>query len=247
MCAYFFFFLLPFSGQVTRADSGIESKPVVLAPPPKSQRAQDQRCYCGLEISQTIPYEVLDIDDLVDVNFVKQGMPGYLNREVMVGDRLLSIDGRSVEHISLDELHGMLRGTLHSTVEISLVSGNDSRHSFTINVLRHRFHEFDDRRAKYAKDSYEIIEEDLGPGQVASPAKAQVLAKFTMDSPHICTKLQSFSPCILSVLSLVLSCVFACTSPECTFTVHENPFPLRHRLQGENGGWECLLKSSQRT
>ena len=106
-----------------------------------------QGCYCGLEMSQTIPYEVLAIDDLIDTNFTPQGMPGYLNRDVKIGDRILSIDGHAVgEHVSLDEIHSMLRGRLHTTIEIRLASRSDPSDQFTIAVLRHRFHEFDGMR-----------------------------------------------------------------------------------------------------
>ena len=98
-------------------------------------------------MSQTIPYEVLAIDDLIDTNFTPQGMPGYLNRDVKIGDRILSIDGHAVgEHVSLDEIHSMLRGRFHTTIEIRLVSRSDPSDQFTIAVLRHRFHEFDGMR-----------------------------------------------------------------------------------------------------
>ena len=61
---------------------------------PEEKAFKAHRCYCGLEMSQTIPYEVLAIDDLIDTNFTPQGMPGYLNRDVKIGDRILSIDGQ---------------------------------------------------------------------------------------------------------------------------------------------------------
>jgi len=103
----------------------------------------DRNCYCGLEVSDHAPYRVLAIDDLTDPYFVVQGMPGYSNPTVMPGDRIVSIAGKSVEHISLQELHGLLRGHLHSTVDIVLARHDNPSDLYRITVLRHRFHEFD--------------------------------------------------------------------------------------------------------
>ena len=47
------------------------------------------------------------IDGLVDNRFVKQGDPGYSNPIVHVGDRILAVDGRPAEHVSVQELHGV--------------------------------------------------------------------------------------------------------------------------------------------
>ena len=52
----------------------------------------------------------MQVDDLVDVNMVRQGSPGYSNSIVEVGDVFVSVDGRDVQGSSLDELHHMLRG-----------------------------------------------------------------------------------------------------------------------------------------
>jgi hypothetical protein len=103
----------------------------------------DQNCYCGLEVSDHAPYRVLAIDDLTDPYFVVQGMPGYSNPTVVPGDCMVSIAGKSVEHISLQELHGMLRGHLHSTVDIVLARYDNPSDLYRITVLRHRYHEFD--------------------------------------------------------------------------------------------------------
>ena len=53
------------------------------------------------------PHAVVAIDGLVDNRFVKQGDPGYSNPIVHVGDRILAVDGRPAEHVSVQELHGI--------------------------------------------------------------------------------------------------------------------------------------------
>ena len=64
-------------------------------------------CFAGLEVTKQLPHAVVVIDDLVDKRFVKQGDPGYSNPIVHVGDRILSVDGRPAEHVSVPELHGI--------------------------------------------------------------------------------------------------------------------------------------------
>lgn len=91
---------------------------------------------CGLEVSDHAPYRVLAIDDLTDPYFSLQGMSKYSNPAVMPGDQVISIAGKSVEHHSLQELHGLLRGHLHSTVKIVLARQHDISIKYKITVLR---------------------------------------------------------------------------------------------------------------
>ena len=54
------------------------------------------------------PHKVVAIDDLVDQHFVGQGQMGYSNASVQIGDRIIAVDGRPAEHVSVSELHGIL-------------------------------------------------------------------------------------------------------------------------------------------
>ena len=62
----------------------------------------------------------MQVDDLVDVNMLRQGEPGYSNEVVTPADSILSIDGRDAQWVSLPEIHNMLRGkwpALGSSIE----------------------------------------------------------------------------------------------------------------------------------
>ena len=96
----------------------------------------------GLQLSKHRPHAVLQVEDLVDLNFVVQGQPGYANEEVGVGDLILRIDSNDVTHVTFAELHRWLRGDLHSVVQIELRNPR-SGSEYTVHVRRHRFHEFD--------------------------------------------------------------------------------------------------------
>jgi len=101
----------------------------------------------GLQISKDWPHSVSEVDDLVDVNSVPQGHPGYCNAEVRVGDLILEIDSQDVRNMPLAQLHQLLSGRLYSVVQITL----QQQHSgdvYNVRVLRHRIHEFDSAAAK---------------------------------------------------------------------------------------------------
>ena len=113
--------------------------------------------FVGLVVSKELPHAVAKVDDLVDINSVPQGQPGYSNAEVRVGDLILEIDGQDVRNMPLAQLHQLLSGTLYSVVQITLQQ-RQSGVVYTVRVLRHRFHEFDSAAAKprlpkFAKDS----------------------------------------------------------------------------------------------
>lgn len=55
--------------------------------------------FLGIEVSKEPPHRVLEIDDLLDANCVRQGEPGYSNTEVLPGDRLIAIDGKPAERV----------------------------------------------------------------------------------------------------------------------------------------------------
>ena len=66
----------------------------------------------GLDLSYHHPHVVLQVEDLVDVNFVVQGQPGYANEAVCVGDLILRVDGSDCTDVTFTELHQLLRGDL---------------------------------------------------------------------------------------------------------------------------------------
>ena len=76
--------------------------------------------------------------DLIDTHMVRHDAPGYANPQVSPGDRILEIDGRSAEHLTMEALHDMLSGELHSSVKI-LLKGPTGL-VYEIVVLRHHFH-----------------------------------------------------------------------------------------------------------
>jgi len=92
--------------------------------------------FCGLEVTKEPPNSVILVDDVLDVNGMRQGEPGYSNPEITPGDRILTIDGRAAEHVSTNELHSFLRGSLHSVVEIGLAHPVTSE-TYTVHLSRH--------------------------------------------------------------------------------------------------------------
>jgi len=54
----------------------------------------------------------------------------------------LQVDGRDAEHVTLDTLHSMLKGPLHSTVLLSLARA-DTGEPYVVEALRHGKHSFD--------------------------------------------------------------------------------------------------------
>jgi len=98
--------------------------------------------FLGLRLSADLPHAVQEVDDLADKNSVVQGQPGYCNEDVHVGDLVLEIDGCDVTGLSIAELHELLRGEIHTLVHITLKRRRGEA-VYAVEVLRHRFHEFD--------------------------------------------------------------------------------------------------------
>jgi hypothetical protein len=80
--------------------------------------------FTGLEVTTTPPHSVLAIYDLVDKNGLRQGTQNYGNEHVEVGDRLLAVDGKPVEHIPVEALHGE---TVHLFILLSPCSISNTR------------------------------------------------------------------------------------------------------------------------
>lgn len=54
----------------------------------------------------------MQVEDVVDINMVCQGEPGYSNEDISFGDLILSVDGVDAQAVPLSELQDMLRGIL---------------------------------------------------------------------------------------------------------------------------------------
>ena len=111
-----------------------------LEQPSAKQEIQEEG-FLGLLVTKDLPYAVAEIGDLVDVNSVVQGMPGYSNEDIVPGDLILRLDGRDVTNLSRSNLHKQLRGEIYSTVDITL-RRRESGIVYTVRVLRQRHHEF---------------------------------------------------------------------------------------------------------
>ena len=99
--------------------------------------------FIGLQVSEQPPHTIRSIDDLVDMNFVRHDQHGYSNPRIFPGDRILQVDGINAEHIHLGALHKMLKGPLHSVVNLSLARA-DSEERYSVSAIRHGFRSFDD-------------------------------------------------------------------------------------------------------
>jgi hypothetical protein len=58
---------------------------------PNSQVHQTIGGHIGLEVTTELPHAVVAVQDLVDNNFVKQGVAGYSNEHVLPGDQILEV------------------------------------------------------------------------------------------------------------------------------------------------------------
>jgi uncharacterized coiled-coil protein SlyX len=107
---------------------------------PSKLSGRQHQGYIGLRLSPDPPHAVVEVDHLTDEKGVVQGLPGYANKPVQRGDILLSVDGKDTTGLSLDGIHGLLKGDLLTTVQLSLGRGEDC---VCVKVMRHRFHEFE--------------------------------------------------------------------------------------------------------
>ena len=92
--------------------------------------------FVGLEVTKSRPFVVRAVDHLLDECYVPQGQPGYANAIVNPGDKLLLVDGVSVEEADVRGLHALLGGDLHSLVEL-VFSRKQSGDRYRIRVRRH--------------------------------------------------------------------------------------------------------------
>jgi len=113
----------------------------------RSGESQDKKMpafepgFVGLMVSPGPPHAVGAVHDLVDTKGVVQGAPGYHNELVDVGDFIMSINNQAVQRLLVDDLHELLRGELHSAVEIVL-QRKKTKAFYSVKVLRHRKNEY---------------------------------------------------------------------------------------------------------
>ena len=118
---------------------------VTAAAEAKRKPFRTEEGFLGLVVTTEMPHAVARVVDLVDVNSVRQGTAGYCNEEVCVGDLIIKIGDQDVTSVPLAKLQRLLRGELHSKVEITL--SRQGKHAtaetvYSVLVLRHRYHEF---------------------------------------------------------------------------------------------------------
>ena len=104
--------------------------------------------YVGMEVTKRPPFVVLAVDDLMDAGGVLQGQPGYANEDVRPGDKLLRVDGTSVEATTVKQLHDLLGGSMHSLVDLAF--SRTGGEEYNIRVQRHGLHEHDRRESPRA-------------------------------------------------------------------------------------------------
>jgi hypothetical protein len=84
------------------------------------------------------------VHDLLDRDGHHHDAPGYSNPRIAPGDRILRVDDMQCENVSVETLHRMLSGVVHTPVKISLARISDGT-SYSVTVLRHTYHVFDDK------------------------------------------------------------------------------------------------------
>ncbi len=100
-----------------------------------------QAGYVGLRVTDAPPHAVVEVTDLVDVNFVRHDQPGYSNPAIAPGDRILKVDDMFAEHVSVETLHSMLLGDASTPVKLSLARPSGAE--YVVTIMRHALHAFD--------------------------------------------------------------------------------------------------------
>ena len=120
--------------------------PASPSPSPETHASQGdaspgQAGYVGLKVTDAPPHAVVEVNDLVDANFVRHDQPGYTNPAIAPGDRILKIDGIIAEHVSVETLHGMLLG--EAATPVRLLLARPSGTVYVVTAMRHALHAFD--------------------------------------------------------------------------------------------------------
>ena len=98
----------------------------------------------ALSLSLSLSLRVVCVNDLVDKNHFRQGMPGYGNEDVLPGDQLVQVDGHDCNLISLEDIRVLMQGERGSLVELTLArSGSIEPNHYKILVKRHGRYEYE--------------------------------------------------------------------------------------------------------
>ena len=156
----------------------------------------------GLRVTTEPPHRVVAIDDLRDVNFVPQGEKGYANIEIKPGDKILSVDGHSAEHVTVQELHNLLDGEHNSAVEINLMCPA-TRKEYSVRVLRHFQHEFDSENGLSKIPGMDLVSVGRSGTQQKPVGILQVVVSAAKNLPHVGLKI---GPGFAGVVARVTCC-----------------------------------------
>jgi hypothetical protein len=109
-----------------------------IVSPSKGQKGR--RGFVGMEVTEQPPFIVLEVDHLLDKNYIQQGHAEYANEMLQPGDKLVRVDGTGVESVTATRLHELLCGDMHSLADLSFLRGQGGE-EYTIQVRRHGSHE----------------------------------------------------------------------------------------------------------
>ena len=155
------------------AHSHVVAHATPAATPCKAPTGSAVGGYVGLIVSDSPPHKVVGVQDLVDVHFVRHDEAHYANLHIAPGDRIISVDGKHAEDVSVDVLHSMLAGPLHSAVNITLARPHTGQ-KYSVVVLRHSYGAF----ARHGGKQSEHVMEHGGYDSVTmSPARAALVPR----------------------------------------------------------------------
>ena len=89
-----------------------------------------------MDISETQPFMITRVGKIRDARGIPEGVLGYVNKIVSIGDIVHSIDGLVLD-THAEDAHHLLRGESQSIVKLVLIrKGNGSEHQFQVALLR---------------------------------------------------------------------------------------------------------------
>lgn len=109
----------------------------------KSAPTKDPEAVCGLKVSNTLPRVVEKTVECVDGEGHLEGTALYSNHPISPGDMLLAADGKAVQNLPISDLVKILKGPMHSVLELQLAT--KEHQTYEVQLMRHRLHEFDEQ------------------------------------------------------------------------------------------------------
>jgi len=109
----------------------------------KSAPTKDAEAVCGLKVSNTLPRVVEKTVECVDGEGHLEGTALYSNHPISPGDMLLAADGKAVQNLPISDLVKILKGPMHSVLELQLAT--KEHQTYVVHLMRHRLHEFDEQ------------------------------------------------------------------------------------------------------